>query len=104
VIAWCQRARFFAAETVATIVILSGLLAACSVFTRDNAQKMLRAADIACILASALTDSDAVMQACQVERELRPVVDQLLSQKRAAQRASLCAPDAGPRCDGGPCL
>ena len=79
-----------------SLALAAGLpLVGCSLLTRDNAQKALRAADIACILASALTDSDAVMQACAIERELRPVVDQLLAQKRAAQRAAACSPDSG---------
>jgi hypothetical protein len=90
---WCKRNG---GEALAGIILL-GSVASCTLLTRDNAQKALRVADIACIIASAFTDSESVMNACQIERELRPIVEQLLAQKRAAQRASACGPqgDAG---------
>lgn len=65
---------------------------------KDVAKDALSAAQIACILASPFLDSEHVMEACGLLREHKSVLEQLLSQKAAAQRASACQSpkDAGP--------
>ena len=50
----------------------------------------LSAADIACILGSALTDSDAVATACGIEARLKPAVLEALAGKAAAKQAGSC--------------
>lgn len=58
----------------------------------------LTVAQLACIAASALdAEPAAVMTGCKIDQQFAPFVQQQLSQKAAAHRASACAPaaDAG---------
>ena len=82
-------------EWLAGMAALSLFCASCSWLTKPRVKDALRAADVACVLASALTDSQAVIAACQIEKGLAPVVEQLLAQKRAAELASTCRRDGG---------
>ncbi len=53
--------------------------------------------EIACVIASAFTDAQAVATACNIDAKLVPLLEPLLSQKAVAKRAGACAParDAG---------
>lgn len=73
----------------------AGSQVGCTPEARHAVREALDLAQIACIFASQFTDEEAVMEACRIQRELRPLVTPLLSQKRAAQKAAACAPDAG---------
>jgi hypothetical protein len=54
---------------------------------------VLTASQIACILATALTDANEVAVACKIDSKLVPLITPLLEQKAAAKRAAACAPD-----------
>lgn len=87
------------------VILTAGFLAGC-VFLVDctkqdakNAASIgLSAAEIACAIANAELDNDAVAEACRVEKQLRPVLDELLKSHRKMQ-AQKCggnsASDAG---------
>jgi hypothetical protein len=62
---------------------------------KDVTEEVLTASQLACIVASALTDAPALAEACKIDSKLIPALEPFLEQKRAAKRAAACAPDAG---------
>lgn len=68
---------------------------------RSAVKDALTVTQLACIVASQFTDDESVMKACEIEDKLRPIVSELMGQKRAAAKAAACAPDAGPEADAG---
>jgi hypothetical protein len=84
------------------VVLTACFLAAC-VFLVDSKQEaktagqigLLTAAEIACAIANASLDNDAVAEACRVQKELRPVLDELLKSHRKVQ-AQRCGGDSAP--------
>lgn len=68
--------------------LLFGLLLFCSCASAGKIVKTgLDAAQIACVVASTLTDEAAILDACKIEKELAPVVRELVS-----SRAMACKP------------
>jgi hypothetical protein len=79
-------------RTVRTISLAAVLLvapAACSLFTPANLKSAIDATQLACVFASALTDSAAVADACQIDRSLVPVLDQLIAQREGAKKSGV---------------
>lgn len=64
---------------------------------KDVTKAILTVADLLC-LAPFMDDVDAAMKACDLREDSRPLVDQLLAQKRAARKAGMdAARDAGAK-------
>ena len=77
-------------------VLLAGAHAVgCGLIDSKTAKDALTIAQVACIIASQFDTGPEVMQACEVQEKMRPAVEDMLRQKRAAKRAAACAPDAG---------
>lgn len=58
--------------------------------------ELLSVSQIACLFASTLTDSKAVMQACSIDATLAPVVQQLIAQREGAKKQGVMwTADAG---------
>ena len=79
-------------------VIASLAIAGCSLFTAQNAKTALEVSQIACVFATELTDAAAVATACQIDQELVPVIQQLISEREAAKKAGVhWGADAGSK-------
>lgn len=76
-------------------VLLASMHVGCGLIDAKTAKDALTIAQIACIIASQFDTGPEVMQACEVQEQMRPVVEDMLRQKRAAKRAATCAQDAG---------
>jgi hypothetical protein len=71
------------------------LVQACSM-PIQQAKSILDAAQVTCALASVLSDEEAILKACSIEKTLAPVLHQLLAAKQAgAVGAGKCPSDAG---------
>ena len=97
-IAWCQRARFFAVETLAAILIISGLLVACTAKGRWHAANVVL--DILqCVVANESKTDVEVVALCASENVSPADVRKILASHRAAvaaaSKAAVCGPDAG---------
>lgn len=97
--------RRFSIREKVEVALTAALFAGCVFLvdcTKQEAKSVgqigLTAAEIACAIANASLDNDAVAEACRVQRELRPVLDELLKSHRKVQ-AQKCgggdASDAG---------
>lgn len=85
-------------EVVLTACFLAGcvFLVDCTKQEAKTAGQIgLTAAEIACAIANASLDNDAVAEACRVQKELRPVLDELLKSHRKVQ-AQRCGGDSAP--------
>lgn len=90
-----------AARLMLATLVLSLLVATpgCSLLTKRTAKTVLDAAALACVFQSEVTDESAVADACDIARELIPIVRNLIGQREAAKRSgvrwSSTAADAG---------
>jgi hypothetical protein len=72
-------------------------LAACSLFTPQNAKTALEVTQVACVFATQLTDAKAVADVCKIDRTLVPVIEQLIAQREGAKKVGVVwGADAGP--------
>ena len=75
---------------------LSGCTPGAQAEAKTIVSEVLSVSAIACIFASQLTDSPAVMQACAIDSRFAPLVQQLIAQREGAKKAGVTwSADAG---------
>jgi hypothetical protein len=89
------KAGVVLASVMFVAFVVVSFLVGCTPGQRQTAKDALQLTELACVLASQFTDAPAVMTACQIDKALSPVVEQLLVQKAQAKRAALCHADGG---------
>lgn len=78
----------FAIATAASLALMMAI-SGCSLFTRQNAKTALDAAALACVFQSEIEDEGALADACELARDLIPVIRNLIGQRDAAKLAGV---------------
>lgn len=77
--------------------IVAPCSAGCALFTPKNAHSVLDGAQIACVFGTELIEEKAVADACNIARDLFPILRNLIGQREGAKRSGVRwpGPDAG---------
>ena len=75
------------------LIVATGAVAGCGITGaqwKSATRTFLSGADIACIFASALTDSAELAKVCHIEAALKPAIEEALAGRAASKRAGSC--------------
>lgn len=79
--------------------IVAPCTAGCALLTPKNAHSVLDATQIACVFGTELVEEKTVADACNIARDLLPILRNLIGQREGAKRSGVRWPgsDAGVR-------
>lgn len=69
--------------------VLAYCTSGCALFTKKNVHSVLDATQIACVFGTELIEEQAVADACDVARDLLPILRNLIGQREGAKKSGV---------------